>query len=47
MLEREKGERDWSSIREAFEELRRILDDRDYEEIIRSSKSFRDGFRLR
>lgn len=33
--------------REAFEELRRVLSDSDYEEIIRSSKSFREGFRLR
>ncbi len=60
LLEKEKGDRDWSSYlldlfnsvkelraRVAFEELRRILDEKDLEEIIRSSKDFRERFKLR
>jgi predicted CopG family antitoxin len=36
-----------SRARMAFEELRRLLDEEDLEEIARSSREFREGFKLR
>ena len=60
LLEREKGDRDWSRFllelyrearasraKAAFEELRRLLSEEDLEEISRSSREFRRGFKLR
>jgi len=36
-----------SRARTAFEELRRLLDERDLEEVLKTSKDFREGFKLR
>ncbi len=60
LLEKEKGNRDWSRFllelyreakisraRRAFEELRRLLDEKDLKDIVRSSMEFRRGFKLK
>ena len=60
LLEKEKGNRDWSRFllelyreakisraRRAFEELRRLLDEKDLKDIVRSSMEFRRRFELK
>ena len=60
LLEKEKGDRDWSMFllelyreakiskaKRAFEELRRLLDEKDLKDIVRSSVEFRRGFKLK
>jgi len=60
LLEKEKGDRDWSMFllelyreakisraKRAFEELRRLLDEKDLKDIVRSSLEFRRGFKLK
>jgi len=60
LLEKEKGDRDWSMFllelyreakiskaKRAFEELRRLLDEKDLKDIVRSSMEFRRRFELK